>query len=694
MTIPRSGRGVARAFLVALCAVLLAGHATAVAAHPQHQLGETWHGKPPPPAPPPRPPASTEHSAQGQGPAPQHAATGQHQDGAHGNSQHGQNADQQGSTAGGPQDENSQGRQGQGDGAQGRADHQDPSQGKAAHEDGRQADSQGQATRGGSHEAQNAAQQDPLLADSQDANSREKGAHSGSQGKGTHEHGKNSHGRPSSSTPQAAPATATPPPIKDSSPASTQVTSTTAPSTSPAAAPAKTTAAKGQRHGARHRTARRHAKASRPDRTRTSPSRLTSTVHTAAIAVTHARDPVGKARHQRQPVRSKSESSNPLSGIGGDIPLPLPVPDWSKPIILLLLLLSGGLALRSVLIARRARRLEGQRVELQHELDVMQAALVPAVPQRLGDLAVSVAYRPASGPAAGGDFYDLFMLAPGKVAIVLGDVAGHGEEALTHAALTRYTLRAYLQAGLQPRAALAVAGRVLADPESERFATVAVGVFAARSAELTYALAGHHPPILSGTHMREPIASCASPPVGWGAATGRRQTVLSLPAGSEVCFFSDGLIEARYEGGLLGRERLGEILASLGSRPQATQLLERVRGEAQATPDDMVACVLAPQRATLGEPVHIEELLADSRSLAGEEVRRFLRECRLPVDEIQRTIENARAVAASSGEALLRVALAARASTVSILSSPDAQGAARPAQREAEQGLLQTLPAG
>ena len=234
-------------------------------------------------------------------------------------------------------------------------------------------------------------------------------------------------------------------------------------------------------------------------------------------------------------------TSNPLEAIGRHIPLPIPVPDWSKPIIIALLLLAAWFGVRSRFAAMRARRLERQRVTLIRDLGAMQAALVPEVPPRLGGLAVSVAYRPAEGPAAGGDFYDVFTTESGNVAIMLGDVAGHGHEAVTHAALTRYTLRAYLQAGLDPRAALALAGQVLVDPTRERYATVALGLFDAQSSELTYALAGHPPPILLGFPAREPLTICSSPPVGWGLPTGRRQSIVTLPAGAEACFFSDGI---------------------------------------------------------------------------------------------------------------------------------------------------------
>jgi len=350
-------------------------------------------------------------------------------------------------------------------------------------------------------------------------------------------------------------------------------------------------------------------------------------------------------------------TSNPLEAIGRHIPFPLPVPDWSKPIILLLLALAIGFAVRSRTAGRRARRLERQRAALLRDVGAMQAALVPEIPARVGGLGVSVAYRPADGPAAGGDFYDVFVPERGKVAIILGDVAGHGHRALTQAALTRYTLRAYLQTGLEPRAALALAGRVLADPEAEHYATVAVAVYHTREGLLTYASAGHPPPLVRGLRMREPLEICASPPVGWTVPTGRRQTTVSLAPGAVVCFFSDGLIEARCKEDMLGRERLDGLLAALGPRPDAAKLLAAVRATALATPDDMAACILAPEMAIIAAHTHVEELEVDARALGAGKVRQFLEACEVPAADIEATLERARDIALVSGTALLRVEL-------------------------------------
>ena len=252
------------------------------------------------------------------------------------------------------------------------------------------------------------------------------------------------------------------------------------------------------------------------------------------------------------------------------------------------------------------------------------------------------------------------MAATDEGPVIAVDVMGHGREALAHAALTRFTLRAYLQAGLEPRAALAMAGRVLADPNYERYATAAVGIYDADSRRLTYALAGHPPPILIefGCLLHEPLVVCSSPPIGWMIPTGRRQTTVSLAAGAEACFFSDGLVEARRGGEVVGRERLHEILARLGPHARAGELIQGVRACAERVADDMVACVLSPHLAARGEHVHVEELEVDACALERDSVRRFLRMCAVRPPQVGRALKRAAHIVAASGTALLRVQLA------------------------------------
>jgi hypothetical protein len=360
----------------------------------------------------------------------------------------------------------------------------------------------------------------------------------------------------------------------------------------------------------------------------------------------------------------RSSGGNPLDALGGEIPLPLPVPDWSKPIIVALLLVAIWFGARSRLAARRARALERQRATLLHDLDVMQAAVVPEVPLELDGLSVSVAHRAAEGPGGGGDFYDVFSPEPGKVAVVLGDVVGHGHEALTDAALMRYTLRAYLLAGLEPRSTLALAGQVLTDPGSERYVTVVIGVFDAGSGDLTYATAGHPTPIILGSYEPPSIYPC--PAISPSLRTGRRQTRISLQAGSRVCFFSDGLTEARIDDGLLGRERLIEILTELGPRALAADLLQAIRADAESCPDDMSACVGLPQTPAVSRFSHVEELEADREALATGRVERFLEECIVPAHAFPGALDRAGAIAGRYGTALLRVEIQSADATVTV----------------------------
>ena len=140
----------------------------------------------------------------------------------------------------------------------------------------------------------------------------------------------------------------------------------------------------------------------------------------------------------------------------------------------LLGLLLGAIAVVQII---RGRHLAHQRRMLIADVGVLQSALLPDLPERIGGARVTAAYRPAAGLAAGGDFYDAFELPGGSTAVIVGDVAGHGRDAVPLTALVRYNLRAYLEAGLAPRATLDVASHVLAPHLDGRQVTIVVAIF-------------------------------------------------------------------------------------------------------------------------------------------------------------------------------------------------------------------------
>ena len=320
-------------------------------------------------------------------------------------------------------------------------------------------------------------------------------------------------------------------------------------------------------------------------------------------------------------------------------------------------ILLGGAYL---LTRARARRLGRQRAELLDQVGLLQAALLPAVPRRLRSLRVSVAYRPADGPAAGGDFYDVMRLRTGGTGFVVGDISGHGRAALARTAFLRYTLGAYLEAGLEPRAALQVAERVVGDKLGGSFATVLTAVHDPNTGSLTYACAGHPPPIVVGPSEWRPVTRVASPPVGIGLRTGLRQTIVPLPPDSFACMFTDGLPEARTDRGILGRGRLGDILAELGRDATAQQLVERVALEARAVKDDMAACLIVPTAGTTVGSFQAEELELDEEELRSGLAADFLAACGVDQEPAAAAEREAAQTVERFGGAVLRVTVGNR----------------------------------
>ena len=293
------------------------------------------------------------------------------------------------------------------------------------------------------------------------------------------------------------------------------------------------------------------------------------------------------------------------------------MPESLKAALAALAALSVLLGVGYLLSALRARRLARQRRELLQEVGLLQTALLPPVPDKVGALLTSVAYRPADGPGAGGDFYDVIPLAGGSVGFILGDVSGHGRGALARTAFMRYTLRAYLEAGLEPRVALQVAGRVIDENLGGDFATVLLAVHDPETGSLTYATAGHPAPIVVGPETHVPVTAGSSPPIGVGVRTGLRQTTVPLVPGSVAALFTDGLMEARTENGILGRERLEELLQEIEDDPSAHRLIDRVANESTLLSDDMAAVVVTPTAGVTAGLFRTEQLELSAPELDG-----------------------------------------------------------------------------
>ena len=395
----------------------------------------------------------------------------------------------------------------------------------------------------------------------------------------------------------------------------------------------------------------------------------------------------GSSTGKRRPAKAATGSESPLTTTITKIVdvVPLPV----RIAIGTLLLLAAALAVRSWLSAIRTRRLEQQREELLGDVGLLQQALLPVVPANIGPVTTSVAYRPADGPAAGGDFYDVFPLAEGQVAIVVGDLSGHGRQALQHTALMRFTLRAYLEAGLSPRDTLKTAGAVLERQLGGSLATVVIATFRPQGRTLTYSSAGHPPPLVLGLQPGaakqpdapkrpgasgrqpsfstciSPVIAVSSPLIGAGMKTGIRETTISIPGAAQICFYTDGVTDARVGQELFGERRLERALSQLGAQASAQRLVDRVASEADARPDDMAACLLsidggAQTPRTMREQLAIEDGSGKGAAACAE---RFLLACGVDRDAVDEALGSLRK---RTGVTLLQVDLSGAAPKVAL----------------------------
>ena len=215
----------------------------------------------------------------------------------------------------------------------------------------------------------------------------------------------------------------------------------------------------------------------------------------------------------------------------------------------------------------RARRLSEKlhkvSGEYQHERRVAQrfqkAALPRALP-RVPGLTFCSFYRPGMDEAqVGGDWYDAFKLPDGRVMLSIGDVAGSGLDAAVAMASVRQVFRGAAQINPAPGMLLDAADRTLQHEEPESLVTAFVGVFDPITSLIAYASAGHPPPLLRLPDGTVTTLSAGGGPLGLPFPVERTVESASMPVGSVLVLYTDGLTEATRDP-IAGEEALRAAL--------------------------------------------------------------------------------------------------------------------------------------
>jgi serine phosphatase RsbU (regulator of sigma subunit)/anti-sigma regulatory factor (Ser/Thr protein kinase) len=219
---------------------------------------------------------------------------------------------------------------------------------------------------------------------------------------------------------------------------------------------------------------------------------------------------------------------------------------------------------RAALAIDRARLYEQRQV-----VEALQRTLLPETLPQLPGLELAARYQPALvGTSIGGDWYDVFPLAAGQVALVIGDVMGHGVAAAALMAQMRTALRAYALEGHEPAAVAERLNHLLVPLRPTSMTTLAYVVLDTEHETARMISAGHPPPLLAlpGRAPRYlPVEG--DPPLGVVAGHRFTEHTFALPADSLLVMVTDGAIEVRGETLDAGLERLRALAAELPSPP-------------------------------------------------------------------------------------------------------------------------------
>ncbi|ANZ20429.1 magnesium or manganese-dependent protein phosphatase [Streptomyces noursei ATCC 11455] len=284
-------------------------------------------------------------------------------------------------------------------------------------------------------------------------------------------------------------------------------------------------------------------------------------------------------------------------------------------------------SLAEELVARAALSIDNaRRYTREHALAVtLQRSLLPRTLPEQSAMEVAHRYLPAQSGVSG-DWFDVIPLSGSRVALVVGDVVGHGLHAAATMGRLRTAVHTFSTLDLTPDELLGHLNDLVDQIDQEEAdtasgtgitgATCLYAIYDPVSRRCDMARAGHPPPALvhpDGTVEFPELPAC--PPLGLGGVP-FETTVLHLPEGTQIVLYTDGLVEERTRDFDVGMELLRGALSHPGRSPEENcrAVLDRLLPD---RPRDDVALLIARTRVLGPDRVAAWDVPFDPAAVAG-----------------------------------------------------------------------------
>ncbi len=206
-----------------------------------------------------------------------------------------------------------------------------------------------------------------------------------------------------------------------------------------------------------------------------------------------------------------------------------------------------------------------------HIAATLQRSLLPSNIPEVSGLALATRYQPgADGTQVGGDLYDVVPYSDGRVGLAIGDVVGHGIEAASLMGQLRNSLRAYALEDDRPERVIERLNRLMHHWQQDRIATLIYLVINPRDGHMTFASAGHLPPLVCGPDgTARYLGGGEFVPLGVLPFGGFTAGEAVIEPGSTILLYTDGLVEERGVSIEDGLERLRAAIEVAPDDPHA-----------------------------------------------------------------------------------------------------------------------------